>query len=180
MTGRNTVAPMLGIALAMGLLAGCSNDQAELRDWMDGVRKTTQPVREKIVAPKEFEPFRYERGSEVDPFVRTRLAGLSIDGPAERRGTIRPDAARQRELLESYPLDAIRMVGHMTNGRQSFALLQVDSMVHQARVGNHAGQNHGVITGVAENQVRLREMVQDAAGDWVHRETTLQLQEGGK
>jgi type IV pilus assembly protein PilP len=47
-------------------------------------------------------------------------------------------------------------------------------------VGNHAGQNHGVITRVAENEVRLRELVQDAAGDWVHRETTLQLQEGGK
>ena len=41
-------------------------------------------------------------------------------------------------------------------------------------------ENHGVITRVAENEVRLRELVQDAAGDWVHRETTLQLQEGGK
>ena len=72
------------------------------------------------------------------------------------------------------------MVGHLANGQSNFALLQVDDMVHQARVGQHAGQDFGVITRIDESEVRLRELVQDAAGDWVQRETTLRLQEGSK
>ena len=147
---------------------------------MESVRATTPPVRETISEPKRFEPFRYDRAGESDPFARTRLAGFSQEVQARSGGMLQPDLNRPREILESYPLDAIRMVGHMANGRQNFALLQVDTTVHQARVGNHAGQNFGVITRVAEREVKLRELVQDAAGDWVHRETTLQLQEGGK
>lgn len=181
---RETIAartPLLAAAMLAALLAGCGDDRSELRSWMENVRATTQPVRETIAEPKKFEPFRYDRAGEVHPFERTRLAGLSPDDARSSRGSVlKPDLARPREQLESFPLDAIRMVGHMSNGRQNFALLQVESVVHQARVGNHAGQNHGVITRVAENEVRLRELVQDAAGDWVHRETTLQLQEGGK
>ena len=91
---------------------------------------------------------------------------------------LKPDTNRRREALESFPLDAIRMVGHMTNGRSSFALLQVDSTVYQARVGNYAGLNYGMITRVSESEVRLKELVQDAAGDWIERETALQLKEG--
>lgn len=72
------------------------------------------------------------------------------------------------------------MVGHLSNGRQAFALLQVETMVYQARVGSYAGQNFGMITKVSENEVKLKELVQDAAGDWVERETALRLQEGGK
>ena len=73
-----------------------------------------------------------------------------------------------------------QVVGEIDLDDSVFDVAFRESVVHQARVGNHAGQNHGVITRVAENEVRLRELVQDAAGDWVHRETTLQLQEGGK
>ncbi len=66
----------------------------------------------------------------------------------------------------------------MSNGQKNFALLQVDNMVYQARVGNYAGQNFGQITRVTESEVRLKELVRDAAGDWTERDTALRLQEG--
>ena len=72
------------------------------------------------------------------------------------------------------------MVGHMTNGRNDFALLQVEAMVYQARGGNYAGQNFGRIVRVTESEVTLKELVQDAAGDWVERDSALRLQEGRK
>jgi len=178
---RRPRAAALAAATFAVLLAGCGDDRRELVGWMQSVRDTTQPIREKIQEPKQFEPFRYDRADEQDPFTRARLAGLQLeDGVAGAGAGLQPDARRPREILESYPLDAIRMVGHMSNGRQNFALLQVDRMVHQARVGNHAGQNHGVITRVGESEVLLRELVQDAAGDWTQRETTLRLQEEKK
>jgi type IV pilus assembly protein PilP len=175
---------MMRAALCLALsalLAGCTPDRSDLLGWMDQVRAQTRPVQERISEPKQFEPFRYDRAGEVDPFARSRLAGLPPEGAAQAADSrsLQPDMRRARELLEGYPLDSIRMVGHLSNGRQSFALLQVDGIVHQVRVGNYAGQSHGVITRVTETEVRFRELVQDAAGDWVHRETTLALQEGG-
>jgi type IV pilus assembly protein PilP len=39
------------------------------------------------------------------------------------------------------------------------------------------GQNFGVITSIDDNQVALKELVQDSGGDWVERTSALQLQE---
>jgi type IV pilus assembly protein PilP len=37
-----------------------------------------------------------------------------------------------------------------------------------------------MITRVSESEVVLKELVQDAAGDWVERDTSLRLQESKK
>lgn len=164
--------------VAASALTGCSNDQGELRAWMQEVRANTRPVTQRIDEPKRFVPFRYEDEAQVDPFSPQKLA-TAIEG-SQRVGAngLKPDLDRRREALEAFPLDTIRMVGHLANGRRNHALLQVDKTVYQARVGNYAGQNFGVITRISETEVLLEERVQDAAGDWVRRESTLRLQEG--
>lgn len=168
----------LGAALLCAAsLGACSDDQAELSAWMQEVRNTTQPIRTTIAEPKVFEPFRYAADEAVDPFSRKKLAAAFeslMDAP--RKG-ISPDPRRPRELLESYPLDQIQMVGRIRNARVDTALLRVDSRVYQVRVGNHIGQNHGLITNIKENEVVLTELVLDAAGDWTRRESSLHLQE---
>jgi type IV pilus assembly protein PilP len=166
---------LTALALAGGaLLAGCSDEQQELRGWMDEQRRSMPATRESVSPPKRFEPFRYENAGQSDPFSPAKLALKG--GPPVSNG-IKPDLNRRREALEGYPLESIRMVGHMTSGRSAFALLEADKMVYQARVGNYAGQNFGMITRVTESEVVLRELVQDAAGDWVERDTSLRLQE---
>jgi type IV pilus assembly protein PilP len=84
---------------------------------------------------------------------------------------------RRKELLESYPLDTIRMVGTIEKKGVVHAVLQVDRAVHQVVVGQHLGQNDGRITSISENAVTLKEIVQDATGDWVERQSRLELQE---
>lgn len=166
---------MMAAALA---LVGCSNDQSELRAWMQEVRANTKPIQERIEEPKRFAPFRYEDAAQVDPFSPEKLATVLEAPQRAGAGGLKPDLNRRREVLESYPLDTIRMVGHLANGQRNHALLQVDRTVYQAHVGSYAGQNFGVITRISENEVLLRELVQDAAGDWVQRDSTLRLQEG--
>ena len=39
------------------------------------------------------------------------------------------------------------------------------------------GQNFGVITAIADDGITLKEIVQDADGEWVERTSTLQLLE---
>lgn len=172
-----TVLAGLGALVAVSL-AGCANDQAELREWMQTVRAGVKPVHERISEPRRFEPYRYYNEGQVDPFSVAKLGGLSAGNAEAARGGLKPDLTRRREALESYPLDAIRMVGHLANRQDAYALLQAESLVYQARVGNYAGQNFGMITRISETEVKLKELVQDAVGDWVERETTLQIQDG--
>jgi len=169
---------LAAIAAAVALLGACSDEQQELRSWMDEQRAAITPVVEKITPPKSLEPFRYENEGLADPFAQSRLAFRANGEP--KSGGRTPDLARKREVLEAFPLEAIKMVGHMSNNNASFALLQVENMVYQARVGNYAGQNFGKIVRVSEGEVVLKEMVQDAAGDWNERDTALRLQETKK
>jgi type IV pilus assembly protein PilP len=43
--------------------------------------------------------------------------------------------------------------------------------------GNYMGQNFGVITGIDEGGIKLKELVQDGSGEWVERASALQLVE---
>jgi len=170
------LARLVTIAAACGvLLGGCSGEQQEIRSWMEAQRSAMPTIKTKVTAPKQHEPFRYENAGQADPFAQSRLA---VKGGVVPSGAMQPDMARRREALEGFPLDTIRMVGHMSNEQKNFALLQVDNMVYQARVGNYAGQNFGKITRVTESEVQLKELVRDAAGDWTERDTALRLQEG--
>ncbi len=168
----------ISVVLAAGLLAAaCGQEQQELRGWMDEQRRKTPVATAKIDPPKTFEPFRYAPEGASDPFSLSRLALRPGQGPAS---ALQPDMNRRKEVLEGYPLDAIQMVGHLSDRRGTFALLQADGVVYRAQVGNHAGQNFGVITRVTETEVRLKELVRDATGEWAERETVLQLQESTK
>ena len=83
--------------------------------------------------------------------------------------------AYQRALL-----DAMTMVGSVSKAGLPVALLRVDNLLYQVKAGDHLGQNYGRIVRITETEVVLREIVQDAAGEWIERNATLQLQERGQ
>lgn len=169
---------IVGLGLALG---ACGDSQEELRSWMEQQRVSTPLLRDKLPEPKRFEPFRYDNAGVADPFSPNKIT-LASDQPVAARPTNgpRPDTNRRREPLESFPLDNIRMVGHVTSGGQSYALLQVEAVVYQVRVGNYVGPHFGRIVKVTESEVTVREMVQDGAGEWAERENALRLAEGTK
>lgn len=161
------------------LLAGCSDsDVQEVRTWMKQVDAQTKVHVRPLAAPKTFIPFAYARRDELDPFNPNKLlAELARQAAASGANGIKPDTGRRKELLESYPLDTIKMVGTIEKNGVIHAVLQVDRAVHQVVAGQHLGQNYGRITSITENAVNLKEIVQDATGDWVERLSKLELQE---
>ena len=63
---------------------------------------------------------------------------------------------------------------------QPVALVKVDSLLYQVKPGAYLGQNYGRVTKISETEVVMREIVQDAVGEWIERVATLQLQENAK
>jgi type IV pilus assembly protein PilP len=89
---------------------------------------------------------------------------------------LQPDATRRREPLEAFPLDALKMVGNLRQGPVEVALLQAETVVYQVRVGHYVGKNFGRVLRISESEVAIRETVQEPTGEWVERDTALQLQ----
>ena len=72
------------------------------------------------------------------------------------------------------------MVGSLNKSGAPTALIKVDNLIYQIKIGNYLGQNYGRVTRITENSIQLREIAQDATGDWIERSASLDLQEGKK
>ena len=72
------------------------------------------------------------------------------------------------------------LVGSMVRDKQQVALVKVGPLLYQVRRGDHLGQNYGRVVKIDENEVVLREIVQDAVGEWIERSASLLLQERSK
>lgn len=166
------------------LLVACSSTgQEELQQWMTQQRAQTQPKIQPIPEPKKFTPQVYTQEAATDPFSNQKLTqALKRDSAqsSANAGLVAPELARRKEPLESFPLDTVSMVGSLVKSGQPVALVKVDSLLYQVRPGNYLGQNYGKITKVGETEVTLREIVQDAGGEWIERTAKLQLQERAK
>lgn len=172
--------PLLILPFVLGL-NGCSDGGVhEVQAWMDEVKRESRVSVPKLSEPKKFTPFIYTAKNEVDPYNPSKLAVALAKAKASSNSGFKPDLERRREPLESYPLDNLKMVGTLQKAGMSYALLQADKTLFQAKVGNYVGQNLGMITKITETEVDIKEIVQDAAGDWVERKAKLELQETKK
>lgn len=176
-----TAATALAVTL---LLSACgTSGQEELQAWMNQQRAQTRPAVQPIPEPKQFTPQAYTQEASTDPFSNLKLtqalkreSALSTSNGA----LVAPELARRKEPLESYPLDSMKMVGSMVKQGRPVALLRIDNLLYKVLPGNYLGQNFGKILKVSETELVLREIVQDAAGEWIERTATLELQERSK
>ncbi len=166
------------------LLAACgSSTEDDLRQWIVDERNQTRPKVAPIPAPKQFVPEAYTSSAAVEPFSNLKLtqALKRESSQAVTNGAlVAPELARRKEPLESFPLDSMALVGNITKLGQPVALVRVDNLLYQVKVGNYLGQNYGKVIKISETQIILREIVQDAVGEWIERAATLELQERAK
>ena len=163
--------------LVMAALGGCGAQQEELQAWMDQQRREVRPNVPPLTPPKRFDPQPYEQAQAVEPFSVQKLTVALKQEAREPNSLFAAEVNRRKEPLEAYPLDSMSMVGSVVRSGQPSALLRVDNLLYQVRIGDYIGQNYGKITKIAETEIAVREVIQDAAGEWIERPTTLQLQE---
>jgi type IV pilus assembly protein PilP len=166
------------IPAAIVLAAGCSSEIDELKQFVrDSDKGITRRV-EPLPAVKPFEPFGYEGFDLPDPFKPRKLAAPKEPGAG---GGVAPDLNRRKEPLEAFPLEQLKMVGTLSQNKETYALVRADKTLYRVKKGNYMGQNFGLITDVSESEIKLKEIVQDSAGDWAERQSVIPLlEEAGK
>ena len=159
------------LALLM-LLPACSGEFQDLKDFVkDSENKVVRSI-EPLPQVKPFAPFAYEGFDLPDPF-RPRKLAIKQDNSSG----LQPDLNRRKEPLEAYPLEQLKMVGTLMQSGVMYALVRADRTLYRVKKGGYMGQNFGLITDISETEVKLKEIVQDAAGDWSERQGVLPLLE---
>ncbi len=174
-----SIAPALCAALVLALSA-CAGNEEELQQWMEQQRREVRPSVQPLSAPKKFDPQAYVAADAVEPFSTQKLSVAIKQEVRQPNSLLAAELNRRKEPLEAYPLDSMSMVGSVVKQGRPMALLRVDNLLYQVKAGDHLGQNYGKIVKLSETDIALREIVQDAAGEWIERTSTLQLQERGR
>ncbi len=170
------------------LVAACASEEhSDIRQWM---KENTKDLRGGIPPlPKvvPYQPVPYLSDKLVDPFASSKIEPENRQDrdSAGKAGKFRPNFEAREErnnLLEKYPLESIQMIGFLNVNHQPMAVVQVDKHVKQVKRGDYIGQDFGIVIEINDQQMVLKELVQDSAGDWTERTSTLQLQakEGSK
>lgn len=159
-----------GAWLAVVLLAGCTPGRADLEAYVADIKSRPGPPLDPLPVMQQFETFEYAAHHLRDPFSNpTQEQVGSGEGP-------RPDPNRRRELLESFPLDGLDMVGSLGEGEELVALVvDPEKVVHRIKSGNYMGQNEGRVVAISEGRIDLIELVADGSGGWDERTASLAL-----
>lgn len=161
------------VTLITGLLVACNGDQGDDLDKFmasagNDMSKGVEPLPE--VLP--YTPLQYNAdGTLFDPFKARKAANKS--------GALQPNTNRPKEALEAYPLESLKYVGSLSKNKLSYALIKTpDNTLQQVKLGNYIGPNFGLVTQINESAVVIKEIIQDdLTGDWVERNSSINLQE---
>jgi type IV pilus assembly protein PilP len=159
------------LLIVLGLTGCGGSGMDDLQIFVAETGRDMQGKIEPLPQVKVYEPFTYNAFDLPDPFKPRKL---STGGG----GGMQPDLNRPKEPLEGYSLETLKMVGMLSRQGVIHAVIKTpDNAIYHVRKGNYAGQNFGLITLISDGEVGLREIVQDSAGDWSERTSTLLLQE---
>ena len=157
------------------LVAGCANEQEDIQKWMvdqaAGMRGAVKPIPE----VKIFPVVDYLVAEGLEPFNAARIEPTKPEKRLVNDPRLDPD--RQREPLEAYPLETLRMVGVLGKGKSIHALIQADKALYQVRIGNFVGRNFGKVISINQDSLELQELIEDLNEGWIEKVTTVQLQE---
>jgi len=168
-----SLTPRLGATLIVVMLAGivtsaCSGGQSDLQHWIDETKKKPGGRIEALPEVKPYETFAYTDNNLRSPF--------QPQGPTSGQANLHPTTRRNREFLEGFSLDTLKMVGTFKVGQSFYGLVQSkDGLVHKVQPGNYIGQNDGKITEITGGKISITEIIPDGLGGYIERPASLAL-----
>jgi type IV pilus assembly protein PilP len=168
--GRRLLGLLLGAAAVIGTLSACSGRDGDLTRFIETTQKEPGGRVEPLPEVKPYEAYTYADQNLRSPFVPGGSGGANAG--------LRPDSHRNREYLEQFSLDTLKMVGTLNLGGSHYGLVQTkDGRVHRVVVGEHVGTNDGKITDISASKIALVEIIPDGLGGYIERPAALALNE---
>ena len=160
-------AGIVGMVLLGLVAAGCSGGQSDLQKWIADTKKKPGGRIQALPEVKPYESFVYSAGNMRSPFQPQGASG---------QASLRPSTRRNREFLENFSLDTLKMVGTFKVGSSFYGLVQSkDGLVHKIQPGNYLGQNDGKVTEITGGRISLVEIIPDGLGGYIERPASLAL-----
>lgn len=176
--------PMLALLLVTAGLAGCvSRDISDLQSYAEEVLARKGGRIDPLPEIKPYERYLYQsaEAGARDPFesfLEEREERVAQAISAEQQKYLEEIRNRNREELENFELDSLRMVGTLEDQNNLWGIVRdPQGTVHRVQVGNYLGRNYGKITNISEDRIELREIIQDPSGQWEERQAVLALAE---
>lgn len=160
-------------------LGACVRSMGDLEAYVAEVKARKQVRIDPIPQIKAYKAVSYVAADRRDPFVPSVSdRERQLAGGATGVSVPRPDANRNREPLEEFPIDSLRMTGTIQYQGRMYALVKApDGVIHRVTSGDHLGQNYGKVTAVTPSEVDLTEVIPDGFGGWTERPALLALEE---
>ena len=154
----------------------------ELRQWMADERAQARPRVTPIAEPKQFNPQPYTADAGWNHSTRLADQALRRESAqvASNAAPIAPEMARRKSHWRPFRWIPWPWLEALNKTSKTDGFAKGGQPLYQVQVGNYLGQNYGRITAITETAIQLREIVQDATGDWIERATSLELQEEAK
>lgn len=154
-------------------IGACSSDMSELDAFIEETKRSTVGTVEPL---PYYEPYQsYEYRADRNPFEPLDSLSKKQQSKADALPpNINPN--RPPEPLESFPLDALLMVGTLEQEGKRWALIRdSDAKLHRVTLGNYMGKNFGKIVEVGPEHITLNETVKDSSDGWTDRTSELRI-----
>jgi len=167
------------LIVAAVALSGCvERNMSDLKAYSEEIlaRKVKPPDDLRPFPP--YEVYSYSSVDGADPFEPFYKADAPppVGGPVAGGSGIQPNLDRNREELENFSLDSLRMMGTLELDEELWGIVRSpDGTIHRVQVGNYVGRNHGKVVGISEESIDLNEIIQDGRGGWQERDAALAL-----
>lgn len=169
------VAPLLALSFGLTACFG-SGSQQDLDDYIAETKRRPKGQIEPMPSFRPYEAFTYSASRLRNPFeppVEDQRE-LLLSGDK----SVKPDFNRPKEVLESFNLASLSMVGSFQKQGKFWALIQDgEANIHPISIGNYMGKNHGRVVAASPSEISLIEIVTDGLDGWVERPKTIKLTE---
>jgi type IV pilus assembly protein PilP len=169
---HRSLVPALVTLCVSAILTGCSGRDGELDQFIAATKAEQSSGVPPLPEIKPYESFFYAAQLLRSPFVPGGSGGASAPG-------VRPDVKRNREFLEQFSLDTLKMVGTFSLNGRVYGLVRTpkDGLVQRVLPGNFIGQNDGKVSAIAPSRISVTEIVPDGLGGYMERPASLALNE---
>ena len=168
------------LALSSIFISGCSSNSgfSDLDAFMKEMDSNPGGHIEELPEVQVYRAFTYSAANRRSPFLPPQDVVINEVKIQEDQSNVKPNLDRVPEVLESFALGELRMVGTLQRNENDilWALISDNlGSVHMAKVGQYMGKNYGRIVGIEVGRLDLIEIVPNGYGGWLERPRTISL-----